>query len=184
MGRTLAARVIAVLRVVWLVSALPLDYRGKLRILRTMYVPAALHGIEASLLSQSNLVKLRLLLSGLVGLVSLRCRILALCWACWMGLSVLIRVLVLFGSGFGCCVGILLIDLLSLLGLGGFWRWLVMGHLGMGLCISWLIVLLLWGFGGFLVGFAGVGLVYLICLWLTGPPAAFQGSYTQCLEGC
>ena len=59
MGRTLVARVVAVLRVVWLVSALPLDYRGKLRILRTMYIPAALHGIEASLLSQSNVLKLR-----------------------------------------------------------------------------------------------------------------------------
>ena len=58
-GRTLAARVVAVLRVVWLVSALPLDYRGKLRVLRTMYIPAALHGIEAFLLSQSNVVRLR-----------------------------------------------------------------------------------------------------------------------------
>ena len=58
-GRTLAARVLSVLRVVWIVSALPLDYRGKLRILRTMYIPAALHGIEASLLSQSNVLKLR-----------------------------------------------------------------------------------------------------------------------------
>ena len=48
-GRTLAARVLSVLRVVWSVSALPLDYRSKLRILRTMYIPAALHGIEASL---------------------------------------------------------------------------------------------------------------------------------------
>ena len=40
------------LRVVWLASALPLDYHGKLRILRTMYIPAALHGVEASHLSQ------------------------------------------------------------------------------------------------------------------------------------
>ena len=46
-GCTLAARVRAVLRVVWLVSALPLGYRGKLRILRTMYIPAALHGVSA-----------------------------------------------------------------------------------------------------------------------------------------
>ena len=58
-GRTLVARVLAVLEVVWLVSALPLDYRGKLRVLRTMYIPAALHGVEASHLSQSNLLKLR-----------------------------------------------------------------------------------------------------------------------------
>ena len=47
-GCTLAARVRAVLKVMWLVSALPLDYDGKLRILRTKFIPAALHGIEAS----------------------------------------------------------------------------------------------------------------------------------------
>ena len=58
-GRTLVARVFAVLRVVWLVSALPLDYRSKLRILRSIYIPDALHGVEASHLSQSNLLKLR-----------------------------------------------------------------------------------------------------------------------------
>ena len=67
-GRTLVARVLAVLRVVWLVSALPLDYRSKLRILRAMYIPAALHGVEASNLSQSNFLKLRLLSFELVGL--------------------------------------------------------------------------------------------------------------------
>ena len=58
-GCTLAARVREVLRVVWLVSALPLDYEGKLRILRTKFIPAALHGIEASLLSQSSYLRLR-----------------------------------------------------------------------------------------------------------------------------
>ena len=31
----------------------------KLRVLRTMFIPAALHGIEASRLSQSSLFKLR-----------------------------------------------------------------------------------------------------------------------------
>ena len=56
-GRILVCRVLSVFKVVWLVSALPLDYRGKLRLLRTMYIPAALHGVEASLLSQSNLLK-------------------------------------------------------------------------------------------------------------------------------
>ena len=58
-GCTLAAGVLAVLRVVWLLSALPLGYHGKLRILRTMFIPAALHGIEASHLSQGSLLKLR-----------------------------------------------------------------------------------------------------------------------------
>ena len=56
---TLVAGVLAVLRVVWLVSALALGYQGKLRILRTMYVPAALHGVKASHLSQGSLLKLR-----------------------------------------------------------------------------------------------------------------------------
>ena len=58
-GRALVVRVLAVLRVIWLVSALPLDYWRKLRVLRTMYIPAALYGVEASHLSQSNLLKLR-----------------------------------------------------------------------------------------------------------------------------
>ena len=44
---------------VWLVSALPLDYEGKLRILLTKFIPAALCGIEASLLSQSSYLRLR-----------------------------------------------------------------------------------------------------------------------------
>ena len=56
---TLAARVKAVLKVVWLVSASPLDYCGKLRILRTKFIPAALRGIEASLLSRSSYLRLR-----------------------------------------------------------------------------------------------------------------------------
>ena len=43
---------------VCLVSALPLDHCGKLRIFRTKFIPAALHGIEASLLSQSSYLRL------------------------------------------------------------------------------------------------------------------------------
>ena len=49
----------AVLAIVWLVSALPLDYCGKLRIFRTKFIPDALHGIEASPLSQSSYLRLR-----------------------------------------------------------------------------------------------------------------------------
>ena len=56
---TLAARVREVLKVVWLVSPLPLDFEGKHRILRTKFIPTALHGIEASLLSQSSYLRLR-----------------------------------------------------------------------------------------------------------------------------
>ena len=38
---------------------LPLDFHGRVRVVRSMYLPAALHGIEASLLASDNLRKLR-----------------------------------------------------------------------------------------------------------------------------
>ena len=41
------------------VCALPLGLGGRLRILRTMYTPAGLHGDEASLVSQASLSRLR-----------------------------------------------------------------------------------------------------------------------------
>ena len=42
-----------------LIFALPLDFHGRVRVVRSVYLPAALHGIEASLLSSDNLRKLR-----------------------------------------------------------------------------------------------------------------------------
>ena len=42
-----------------LIFALPLDFHGRIRIVRSMYLPAALHGIEASLLASDSLRKLR-----------------------------------------------------------------------------------------------------------------------------
>ena len=41
------------------VPALPLDFCGKLRLLKTMHVLAALHGAEASVVAQDGLRKLR-----------------------------------------------------------------------------------------------------------------------------
>ena len=41
------------------VAVLPLDFVGRLRILRTMHLPGALHGAEASLVSISGLRRLR-----------------------------------------------------------------------------------------------------------------------------
>ena len=38
---------------------LPLDFYGRVRVVRSMYLPAALHGIEASLLASGSLRKLR-----------------------------------------------------------------------------------------------------------------------------
>ena len=48
---TLAARVRLVLSRLILFFALPLDFHGRVRVVRSTYVPAALHGIEASLLA-------------------------------------------------------------------------------------------------------------------------------------
>ena len=56
---TLASRVRLVISRLVLVSALPLDFHGRLRVLRSMFIPGALHGIEASFLAGSSLRKLR-----------------------------------------------------------------------------------------------------------------------------
>ena len=56
---TLAARVRLVLARLVLIFALPLDFHGRLRVVRSMFLPAALHGVEASLLASGSLLKLR-----------------------------------------------------------------------------------------------------------------------------
>ena len=42
-----------------LIFALPLDFHGRIRVVRSMFLPAALHGVEASLLASGSLLKLR-----------------------------------------------------------------------------------------------------------------------------
>ena len=67
---TLASRVRLVISRLVLVSALPLDFHGRLRVLRSMFIPGALHGIEASFRAGTSLRKLRAaLFGGLRGLV-------------------------------------------------------------------------------------------------------------------
>ena len=56
---TLAAGVCLVISRLVLIFALPLDFHGRIRVVRSMYLPAALHGIEASLLASDSLRKLR-----------------------------------------------------------------------------------------------------------------------------
>ena len=55
----LARRAVGVLDKVPTVGALPLWFSGKLRILRAMHTPAALHGVEASHISQASSKRLR-----------------------------------------------------------------------------------------------------------------------------
>ena len=42
-----------------LVFALPLDFYGRIRVVRAMFLPCALHGVVASYLSKSSFLKLR-----------------------------------------------------------------------------------------------------------------------------
>ena len=65
---TLAARVRLVISRLVLVFVLPLDFHDRVHVVRSMYLPAALHGIEASLLASESLRKLRSAVRG--GLVS------------------------------------------------------------------------------------------------------------------
>ena len=55
---TLGHGIAAVVPKVPSVSVVPLDFCGKLRFLRTMHIPAALHVAEASLVSQAGLRRL------------------------------------------------------------------------------------------------------------------------------
>ena len=56
---TLAARVRLVISRLVLSFALPLDFQCRVRVVRSMYLLAALHGIEASLLASESLIRLR-----------------------------------------------------------------------------------------------------------------------------
>ena len=49
-----------------LVFILPLDFHGRIRVVRTMFIPGALHGIEAFLLASCSLRKLRSSISKVV----------------------------------------------------------------------------------------------------------------------
>ena len=51
---TLAARVRLVIARLVLIFALPLDFHGRLRFIRSMFIPGALHGIEASFLAEAS----------------------------------------------------------------------------------------------------------------------------------
>ena len=56
---TLAARVRLVISRLVLIFVLPLDFHGRVRVVKSVYLPAAFHGIEASLFASESLRKLR-----------------------------------------------------------------------------------------------------------------------------
>ena len=63
---TLASRVRLVIIRLVLVFALPLDFHGRLRVLRSMFSPGASHAIEASFLAGASMRKLRAAIFGVV----------------------------------------------------------------------------------------------------------------------
>ena len=83
-----------------LIFALPLDFHGRLRIVRSTFIPGALHGIEAGL-------RCGLLLLGLCGPVVSLLPILVRCLVCWMVRLVVTLRFALCGFGSVCCVGFL-----------------------------------------------------------------------------
>ena len=76
---TLASRVRLVISRLALVSALPLDFHGRLRVLRSMFIPGALHGIEASFLAGTSLRKLR---AAFLGSCLVSSTAFFQCWCC------------------------------------------------------------------------------------------------------
>ena len=98
---TLAARVRLVFSRLVLISALPLAFHGRVRVVRSMYLPAALHGVEASRLASDSLRKLRSsLFIRLSGLVVSLWLMLVLFLVYWMGLLVVTQPFVWSGSVF------------------------------------------------------------------------------------
>ena len=133
---TLAARVLVVIARLIVVHALPLSFHGRLGVLRSMFIPGALHGIEASFLADCSVRKLRsAVLQGFLGPVGGLLLMWVLFSVCWMVLLVVTLLFVLFGFVLGNCVGIWLFGLRRFLGFIGCSRLLLKGPLVMGLRI-------------------------------------------------
>ena len=77
MASTLAARVRLVLARLLVIFALPLHFHGRMVVLRNMFIPGALHGIEASFLAESSVRKLRT----------------AFCKVCWSNVGAVLSLL-------------------------------------------------------------------------------------------
>ena len=145
---TLAARVRLVISRLVLIFALLLDFHGRVRIVRSMFLPAAIHGIEASVLASDSLRKLRSSIHRVV-------------WTRRQPLA---------------CVGAVL-GLLMFVGLTVCLRWLVRVLLVMVLSIFSLQVLLRLVFGGILMLWHGLVPVSSTSQ-LGWPSSAFQGCYS------
>ena len=165
---TLAARVRLVISRLVLIFALPLDFHGRVRVVRSMYLPAALHGIEASLLASDSLRKLRSSIHRVV-------------WSRrqpWASVSAVLSLLdgttwcdpsfCVVWLRFRYFVGILLFGPWRLVGFTVFWRWWMRVVLVMVLFTFSLLMLLRLVLGGILLHWLGLVLVYHLLSNLAG----------------
>ena len=150
-----------------MIFALPLDFHGRVRVVRSMFLPAALHGIEASLLASDSLRKLRSTIRRVL-------------WSCGQPLAIVGAVLSLLDGPTGCdpafCVVWFRFRLLRrYLALwpaevGRVYRilgWFMKVVLGMVLFIFFPLVLLKLVFDGILVSLLGLDLAcLLLVIWL------------------
>ena len=164
---TLAARVRLVISRLALIFVLPLDFHGRVRVVRSMYLPAALHGIEASFLASGSLRRLRSAIRRVV-------------WSRRQPLASVGAVLSFLDGPTGCDPAFcavwfrfrllrryLALGLRRLVGFIVCLRWFMMVVLGMVLFIFFQQVLLRLAFSGILMPWLGLGLVCLcLVIWL------------------
>ena len=154
---TLATGVRLVIARLVLIFALLLNFHGRLRVVRSMFIPGALHGIEASFLAEAGLRKLRAAFVRVVCPVVSLLPILVRCLVCWMvRLSVILR-FALCGFGSVCSVGSLLTGRVKFPKFIDSWGMLMMGALVMVLLSCLQKVLPRLGLFGLLIWLVGCG---------------------------
>ena len=174
---TLAAGVRLIISRLALLFILPLDFHGRVRVVRSMYLPAALHGIEASLLASDSLRKLR---SAVRRVVWSRRQPLASVGAVLGLLDGPLGGTLLFawyGLGFVYFDAILLFGPLKSVGFVACLLWFMRVVLGMVLFIFFLLALLRLGLSGTLMTWLGFVLVYPLLGNLAGPIQHLQAAF-------
>ena len=132
-----------------------LDFHGRVREVKSMFISCALHGAEASLCLRAVFGSCVLLF--FVG--GSLWQVLVLSWACWMVLRGVIRLFVWSGSVSVCSGGIWRFGQPRSVGFTAIWRW-CRAVLGMVLFIHWLPVLFVLDLNGIPLCLVGAGIAW------------------------
>ena len=158
---TLVCRVLVLLSCILVVLALPLDFTGRLGVLRTKFCLVLCAVLRLLLFPLGCSRSLGLLSSRLFGIGKCLWLMLELCSLFSMGQLAVILVSILFGVGSGCFAGTLPVDNLRFLGCIASWTWSLLVVLGMRLCTFWFKVLVFLALFGILTVRVEFGLVFL-----------------------